>query len=86
MGRVDFQVDRSPVDALIVTSNPRCFCLDFPLDFIEIIVPLVTLMQKLSKLRLFRVVLLPGVRFRTFPFIVGDIDELKNERTTSDNA
>jgi len=84
MGRVDFQVDRSPVDALIVTGNPRCFCLDFPLDVVEIVVPLARLMQKLSKFRLFGVAL-PGVRL-TAPFIVGGIDELKNERTTSDNA
>ena len=36
MRRVDLQVDRLPIDAFVVTSNPSSFRLNLPLDLLEI--------------------------------------------------
>lgn len=88
MRRVNLQVDRTPVDSLVASSNSSSLRLNLPTNLGKVVEPSVGLVKELSEFyRLWRRSITGrlGRRFG-FVFIAGDVDQLKNERTTSDNS
>lgn len=90
VGRVDFQVNGLPVDALVVSCYPRSLVLDLALDVGKVVEALAGNVEELSPL------LLAGNargRVGNVDFIVvvvvalaGQVDELENERSAGDDA
>jgi hypothetical protein len=91
MGRVDFEVDWLAVDALVVASNSRCLGFDFAFNLGEVVEPPPGNVQKLSPL-LLTCYTGWGVGDMDFVILVGvvaltrDVDELENERSSSNDA
>ena len=91
MGRVDLQVDWLSVDALVVASNSRCFGLNLAFDLGEVVEPPPGNVQELSPLLLAGYAGW-GVRNVDFVVFVGvialarDVDELENERSSSNDT
>lgn len=91
MWRVHLQVDRLPIDALVVSCYPRCLCLNLAPDLREIIKPLPRNMQELSP---FLLSCYAGgcVRHVNLVCVVGvfsfawEIDKLENKRSPCYNA
>jgi hypothetical protein len=90
MRRVDLQVDGLTVDALVVSSNSGRLVLNLPLDLTEIVEATTGNVVELSPFVLTSnrgrgvwhvyLIALGSVG------ITGDVDELQNQRTTSDDA
>lgn len=89
MGRVDFEIDGLARDALVVTSDTSGFVLDLTLDIAKVGEAAVGNMIELCPFA--------GSRGRVIPLrsvgggggfgvLVRDIDELEDQRSTSDNA
>jgi hypothetical protein len=88
MRRVDFEVDGLPVDALVGSRDPRGFILDLSLHVGEVVEPPVWNVMELGPLRAPRYVggsvgVVDGL---WSILIVGDVDELKNQRPAGDDA
>lgn len=88
MRRVDFEVDGLPVDALVGSRDPRGFILDLSLHVGEVVEPPVWNVMELGPLRAPRCVggsvgVVDGL---WSILIVGDVDELKNQRPAGDDA
>ncbi len=84
MRRVYFEIYWLPVDALVVARNPRSLVLDFALDILEFCEPPIGNVVKLSPFWLC-CYSMASMRFGSI-VIGGDVDELENERSASDNA
>ena len=84
MWGVDLEVDGASVDSLVAASNPRRLGLDFPANVGKVKEAPVGLMEEFSKLG----GLGRGRRFGRFRIVIvgGDVDELEDQRTTSDDA
>lgn len=87
MWRVNLQVNGLPVDSLIVARNTSRLGLNFAADLIKVVESLAGKMQELAELGLL-CNCLRGMRSRLGGSISTrrDIDELQNQRTTSDNS
>lgn len=90
MGRVDLQVDGLTVDTLVVSSNSGRLVLNLSLDLTKIVEAAARDMVELSPL------VLASDRGRSVWHVnliafgsvgvAGDVDELQDQRSTSDNA
>lgn len=84
MRRVDLEIDRLPVDALVVTRYPSCLCLDFALDVGEVVEPPSGLVEELAP---FLLSCDAGRGMRNVDFVVcrlvftvaREVDELQDE-------
>jgi hypothetical protein len=91
VGRIDLEVDRLAVDALVVSSNPRCFGFDLALNLGEVIEPPPRNVQELAP---FLLACYAGWGMRDMDFVVlvgvvalaRDVDELEDERSSSNDA
>jgi hypothetical protein len=91
MGRVDLEIDRLAIDALVVSCYPRGLVLDLLLYLLEIVEFASGLMMKLSPF-----ILASNTRWsmrnmdlvvsRTVLAITGDVDELEDQGAASDDA
>ena len=88
MRRVDLEVDRLSVDALVVTGNSGCLVLNLALDIAKIVEPAVGYVVELCPLGTasstrgsIRIACRVGS-----VFIFGNVDELKDQGTTSADA
>lgn len=88
MRRVDLEVYGLPVDTLVVASNSSCLILNFPLDIGEVSEATIWDMVELGPFRTTTSRGGPvGVRNSIGSFILlRDIDELKNQGSTRDDA
>jgi hypothetical protein len=75
MRRVDLEVNRLPVDSLVVSSNPSRLILDFPLDILELCKPSIWQMMKLCPCSMWFLLI-----------VAWDIDELQNKRSSRYDA
>ena len=84
MWGVDLEVDGASVDPLVAAGNPRCLGLDFAANVGKVKETPVGLMEEFSKLGS----LGRGCRLGRFRIVIvgGDVDELEDQRTTSDDA
>jgi hypothetical protein len=88
--RVDLQVDRLPIDALVASCYPRGFVLDLALDLGEVVEPLTGDVEKLSPFllasytcgRVWYMYLIVVV----FVAFAREVDELEDERPACDNT
>lgn len=90
MGRVDLKVDGLTIDALVVSSNSGRLVLNLPLDLTEIVEATTGNVVELSPFVLTSnrgrgVWHVNLIAFGSVG-VAGDVDELQNQRTTSDDA
>ena len=90
MGRVDFEVDRLAVDALVVARDTRRLALNLALDLLEVVEPPAGNVVKLGPFALAgdrsrRVRDMDSVAVR-LAAVAGDVDELEDQRPASDDA
>lgn len=86
MRRVDLQVNRSPVDALVVTRDSRRLRLDLPPNLVKVVVSAPRLMQELSKLWVLGNSFW-GVRLDAVgPILRRYVDKLEDQWATSNDA
>lgn len=86
MRRVDLEIDGLPVDALVVSSYPRCLRLDFTLDVGKVVEPPPWVVEELSP---FLLSCYARGCMRDVDFVVvwdvfavaRKVDELQNERS-----
>jgi hypothetical protein len=84
MWRVDFEVYRLPVDALVIARYPRRLVLDFPLDILEFRESSIGYVVKLGP---FWLCSYRGRCVSLWGIVIGwDIDELENEWSSSNDA
>lgn len=90
MRRVDLQVDRLPVDALVVSCYPRGFVLDLALDVGEVVEPLAGNVEKLSPFLLasYACWCVGYMNFIVVVFVAfaREVDELEDERPACDDT
>ena len=91
MRRVYLEVYRLPIYSLVIPCYPECFIFDLPLDFCEIKKSLPRKMVELCPFWLasdtFRCVWdMDFVVVRPVVALTGDVDELKDERTSGNDA
>ncbi len=84
MWRIDFEIYRLPIDALIIACYSRRLIFNFPLDVLEFRKSSIWYVVKLGPFWLC------GYRGGCVGFwgiiVGGDIDELENERSSSNDA
>lgn len=84
MRRIDFEIYRLPIDALIIACYSRRLVFNFPLDVLEFRKPSIRYVVELGPFWLCsyrsRCVSFWGIIFG------GDVDELENERSSSNDA
>lgn len=85
MRGVDLQVDGTPVDSLVTSRDPCRLGFDLTADLSEVVEAAVGLVEELSEFWLFRS-RLSGLLIAFDLTTAGYIDQLKDERTTGDNA
>lgn len=83
MRRVDLEVDRLPVDSLVVSSNPSRLILDFPLDILELSKPSIWQVMKLCP---FWLCSYCSCSMWFLLIVAWDIDELQNKRSSRYDA
>ena len=84
MRRVDLEVYRLSVDTLIIPRYPSRFILNLALNILEFCEPSIRDMMELCPLWLYCDARC-GIRFRAI--VIGwDIDELQNQRSSSNNT
>jgi len=82
--RVDFEIYWLPVDTLVVTSYSCRLVLDFPLDILELREPSI---RDVVKFCPFWLCCYGCCCVRLWRIVIGwNVDELKNERSSSDDA
>jgi hypothetical protein len=88
--RVDLQVDRLPVDALVASCYPRGFVFDLALDLGEVVEPLTGDVEKLSPLLLASYtcgsVWYVDLIVVVFVAFAREVDELEDERPACDDT
>lgn len=85
MRRIDLEVYGRPVDALIVSSNPRSLVLNFPLYILKLREPPIGYMVEFCPFWL--CCYSRGCMcFGGGVVIAGDVDELENQRSSSDDT
>jgi hypothetical protein len=88
--RVDLQVDRLPVDALVVSCYPRGLVLDLALDVGEVVEPLAGNVEKLSPFLLasYACWCVGYMNFIVVVFVAfaREVDELEDERPACDDT
>lgn len=91
MGGVDLEIDRLPVDPFVAPCNACCLCLNFLLDGGEIIKLAARLVMELGPLGLAcdaggGMWHMDLVGFGSIISFAGDIDKLKDQWASSDDA
>lgn len=86
--RVDLKVDRLAIDAFVVSSYPRGLVLDLPLDIAKIVEASVGYVMELSPLAPTGRAGIPVGNMNSvkLDFILGDVDELKDQGSSSDDT
>jgi hypothetical protein len=84
MWRIDFEIYRLPIDALIIACYSGRLVFNFPLDVLEFRKPSIRYVMELGPFWLC------SYRGRCVSFwgiiVGGDVDELENERSSSNDA
>lgn len=91
MWRVNLEVNGLSVDALVISSYPRCLVLNLPLDLAKILEPPAGQVVELRPFVLCsnacrRVWCVDLIVIWLVSALAGDVDELQNQRSSSDNA